>query len=138
VFAGSDWAEIDRVEIDRLIVDFRRTTLDITVEDDIQNFPGVTIDRKADGSILQTQRHLIDSNVKDVRLDGRKLRRRAKSTDMLRRWAGLEELDGLFDFRLLIGELNSLEKETRDKGLIFWAEGGPGLELFVDADFVDN
>jgi hypothetical protein len=73
------------VEIDRLIVDFRRTTLDITVEDDIQNFPGVTIDRKADGSILQTQRHLIDSNVKDVRLDGRKLRRRAKSTDMLRR-----------------------------------------------------
>jgi hypothetical protein len=44
--------------------------LDVTVEGDISDFLGVKLERLPNGSIKMTQPHLIDSILKDLRLDG--------------------------------------------------------------------
>jgi Reverse transcriptase (RNA-dependent DNA polymerase) len=63
ILAGPDKAEIDKV-----IEDIRKAKLDITVEGDIQDFFGINIVRKEDGTIHLTQPHLNDI-VRELRLD---------------------------------------------------------------------
>ena len=51
-----------------MIADIKKAKLDITIEGDIQDFLGVNINRKEDGTIEFTQPHLIDKIMKAVRL----------------------------------------------------------------------
>jgi hypothetical protein len=48
----------------------RRGSLDKTVEGTIDDFLGVKITRKPDGTNHLTQPHMIDSILRDLRLDG--------------------------------------------------------------------
>jgi Reverse transcriptase (RNA-dependent DNA polymerase) len=64
ILAGPNKAKINKV-----IEDIRKAKLDITVEGDIQDFLGINIVRKKDGTIHLTQPHLIDNIVRELRLD---------------------------------------------------------------------
>jgi hypothetical protein len=102
----------DRAEIESVIEDIKRAKLDITVEGDIQDFLGINIKRKEDGSIHLTQPHLIDGVLEDLRLTGDSVHIKA-TPDILRRHAESEAFDGSFDYRSVIGKLNYLERGTR-------------------------
>ena len=56
-------------EIEQAIKDIKKAKLDITIEGDIQDFLGVNIERKEDGTIHLTQPHLIDQILKESRLE---------------------------------------------------------------------
>jgi Reverse transcriptase (RNA-dependent DNA polymerase) len=106
----------NRKEIDRVIKDIQKVKLNITVEGDTQDFLGINIDRKEDGSIHLTQPHLIDSIVKELRLDGAQTKIKttpAKSSVILKRHLDSKDFDGAFDYRSIIGKLNYLEKGSR-------------------------
>jgi hypothetical protein len=60
----------DEKEINQIIKDMQKAKLNITIEEDLQDFLGVNIDRKEDGIIHLTQPHLINQILKDLRLDG--------------------------------------------------------------------
>jgi Reverse transcriptase (RNA-dependent DNA polymerase) len=96
----------DRAEIDQVIKQIQAAKLNITIEGDIQDILGIIIDRKEDGSIHLTQPHLIDSIVKELRLDGKQTKTKAipaKSTVILKRHTDLAAFDGSFDYRSIIG-----------------------------------
>ena len=59
----------DKAEIDQIIKEMQEAKLDITIEGDLQDFLGVNIERKADGTIHLTQPHLIDQILKDLWLN---------------------------------------------------------------------
>jgi len=61
----------DPTEIDKAIQDIKDAKLDITIEGDIQDFLGVNIERRPDGSIHLTQPHLIDQVLEDLKMPGR-------------------------------------------------------------------
>ena len=106
----------DQKEIDQIVKDMKKAKLDITVEGDIQDFLGVNIEKRADGSINMTQPHLIDSILKDLHLDGPNVNTKstpAASSRILRRHQDSEPFDRSFDYRSVIGKLNYLEKATR-------------------------
>jgi hypothetical protein len=60
----------DEKELERAIRDIQKAKLDITIEGDLQDFLGVNIERRKDGTIHLTQPHLIDQILTDLRLDG--------------------------------------------------------------------
>ena len=64
ILAGPNEAEIDQI-----IKEMKQAELDTKVEGDIQDFLGINIEHKKDGSIHLTQPHLIDQTPKDLRLD---------------------------------------------------------------------
>jgi hypothetical protein len=59
----------DEKEFNQIIEDMKRVKLDITVEGGLEDFLGINIDRRKDGTIHLTQPHLIDQILKDLRLD---------------------------------------------------------------------
>jgi len=63
ILAGPDLDEIEQA-----IADIKAAKLDITIEGDIQDFLGVNIDRKPDGSIHMTQPHLIDQILSELKI----------------------------------------------------------------------
>ena len=106
----------DPKEIDQIIKDMQKAKLDITVEGDLQDFLGVNIEQKEDGSIHLTQPHLIDQILKDLRLDKENVKEKAtpaSSSKMLSRHTDSEPFDNSFDYRSVIGKLNYLEKGSR-------------------------
>ena len=62
ILAGPDLKEVERA-----IEDIKKAKLDITIEG--EDFLGVNIDRKKDGTIHLTQPHLIDQILDDFRLE---------------------------------------------------------------------
>jgi hypothetical protein len=112
ILAGPDEAEIDRV-----IEDIKQAGLNITIEGDLQDFLGINIDRKPDGSIHLTQPHLIDQILKDLRLDADDVHTKptpAASSKLLSRHTDSPDFDGVFDYRsVIVGKLNYLEKGSR-------------------------
>ena len=64
MLAGSNKAKIDQI-----IKEMKQAELDMTVKGDIQDFLGINIECKEDGSTHLTQPHLIDQTLKDVHLD---------------------------------------------------------------------
>ena len=103
-------------EIDRIIERMRNAKLDITIEGDLEDFLGVNIDRRDDGTIHLTQPHLIDSILKDLRLDGEGVTTKripASSSKLLKRHADSKAFDGYFNYRSVIGKLNYLERGSR-------------------------
>ena len=103
-------------EIDKVIEDIKKAKLDITIEGDLQDFLGVNIDRKPDGSIHLTQPHLIDQILKDLKMTDDKVKPKttpASSSKLLSRHSESPDFDESFNYRSVIGKLNYLEKATR-------------------------
>ena len=106
----------DKAEMDQIIKEMQEAKLDITIEGDLQDFLGVNIERKADGTIHLTQPHLIDQILKDLRLEDENVTTKpipASSSKLLSRHSESEAFDGSFDYRSVIGKCNYLEKSTR-------------------------
>ena len=106
----------DPKEIDSVIKEIQNVGLDITVEGTLEDFLGVNISRKADGTIHLTQPHLIDQILKDLRLDGDNVTTKttpASSTTLLSRHSESDDFDNSFHYRSVIGKLNYLERGTR-------------------------
>ena len=54
--------------IQAMIKQMQEVGLQLTIEDDLEDFLGVNIDRTSRGAIHLTQPHMIDSILKDMRL----------------------------------------------------------------------
>ncbi|KAI2494618.1 hypothetical protein MHU86_19896 [Fragilaria crotonensis] len=112
LLAGPDKKEIDKI-IDELQ---KKAKLSITVEGDLADFLGVSIDPRTDGTIHLSQPHLIDQILEDLRLNGTNVKSRstpAASSKLLTRQSDSEVFDNSFNYRSVIGKLNYLEKATR-------------------------
>ena len=105
----------DSKEIDQAIEDIKRAKLNITIEGDIQDFLGVNISHKPDGSIHLTQPHLIDQILQDLHMqDNTKPRTTpAASSRLLSRHSSSPDFNGAFNYRSVIGKLNYLDKGSR-------------------------
>ena len=64
-------AELDPTEIDDILKLMRKYKLDITEEGTLEDFMGVNIDRKPDGTIHLTQPYLINNILDDLNLLGK-------------------------------------------------------------------
>jgi hypothetical protein len=106
----------DKEERQQVIKDLKAANLNITEEGDLEDFLGVQIDRKADGSVHLTQPQLIDQILKDLRLDQDNVTTKdvpASSSKILMRHSDSEPFDNSFHYKSVIGKLNYLEKTTR-------------------------
>jgi hypothetical protein len=111
ILAGPDQSEIDQV-----IADIRKAKLDITVEGDIQDFLGVNIDRKEDGTIEFAQPHLIDKILGATRMDRKEVRGKdtpMASSRILGRHSESKSAPNDFHMRSVVGMLNYLDKGSR-------------------------
>jgi hypothetical protein len=112
LLAGPDENEIQQI-IDELQT---KSMLSITVEGDLADFLGVSIERKEDGTIHMTQPHLIEQILGDLRMLDETVKPRstpAASSKVLTRHSQSPDFDGSFNYRSVIGKLNYLEKATR-------------------------
>jgi hypothetical protein len=103
-------------ELDDCITAIKAQGLDITVEGDLADFLGVEIKRESDGTIHLTQPHLIESILKDVRLNHPSVSTKqtpAATSKILGKHPNSDAFDGHFNYRSVIGKLNFLEKSTR-------------------------
>ena len=98
-------ASPDQNEIDQVIKDLRTAKLDITVEGYLQDFLGVNIDKRPDGSMHMSQPHLIDQILKDLRMTDDNVKVKdtpAASSKLLSRHTTSEEFDRSFHYRSVI------------------------------------
>ena len=106
----------DKDEIKQIIKDIKKAGLDITVEGDLQDFLGVNIDHKDDGTIHLSQPHLNDNILKDLHLMDDKVKTKntpAPSSKILSRHPESDNFDNMFTYRSVIGKLKYLEKGSR-------------------------
>jgi hypothetical protein len=85
------------------------------VEGDIQDFLGININSKKDGTVQLTQPHLIDNILQDLNLDKPNTVTKttpASSSKILLRHSDSMPFDKSFEYRSVIGKLNYLEKVT--------------------------
>jgi hypothetical protein len=59
----------DKAEINQIIKEMQKVKLNITVEGDLEDFLGINVDCKKDGTMNLTQPHLIDQILKDLSLE---------------------------------------------------------------------
>ena len=112
MLAGPDKDEIQG-KIDELHV---KAKLQITVEGNLVNFLGVSIERKKDGTIHMTQPHVKEQILQDLRMTDDSMKPRstpAAPLKVLTQHTGSPEFDGSFNYRTLFGKLNYLEKAIR-------------------------
>jgi hypothetical protein len=57
-------------EISQIVTNVKKAKLDRTDEDNIEDFLGINIDIRKDGTVHLTQLHLIDQILKTLRMDG--------------------------------------------------------------------
>ena len=103
-------------EIKDIISDIRSIGLDITEEGDIQDFLGIHIEKKSDGTIKLSQRHLIVQILHDLKMDIDDLKIKetpCKSSEILKVGSQSKPFDGSFHYQSIIGKLNYLEKGNR-------------------------
>jgi hypothetical protein len=106
----------DDNELDAIVSDMKSAGLNLTIEGRIDDFLGVNIDRRDDGTIHLTQPHLIDTILKEMRLHSDNVTVKttpAAVSTILKRESRSEKFDGHFNYRSIIGKLNFLEKSTR-------------------------
>jgi hypothetical protein len=106
----------DESELDAILHKMEGVGLKLTHEEGVEDFLGVKIDRKEDGSIHLTQPQLIDSILQDLRLsDADTTTKTTPSaiTTILGRHLEADPFDQHFHYRSVIGKLNYLEKSTR-------------------------
>jgi hypothetical protein len=106
----------DETELESILLRMKEVGLKITHEDGIEDFLGVKVDRRPDGTIELTQPQLIDSILQDLRLDQNDTT--VKKTPsmislVLGRHLEAEPFDHHFHYRSVVGKLNYLEKSTR-------------------------
>ena len=102
----------DQDEINQIIKEMKQAKLDMAEEGDTQDFLGVNIERKPDGSIHLTQPHLIDQILQDLRLDKDEVLDKnkskkihtipAKSSTMLHRHSDSEPFENSFNYKSVI------------------------------------
>jgi hypothetical protein len=99
--------------------DMKVSGLKLAVDGGISDFLGVKIERQPDGTIrTMSQPQLIDSILKDLRLDGPNVATKntpAKVGVTLNRHPDSQPFDGHLDYRSIIGKANYLEKSTRSE-----------------------
>jgi hypothetical protein len=79
-------------------------------------FLGIEMQKKEDGSLSLSQPQLIDSILKDLRMESENVAKRmtpSLKTRVLHKDAQGEPFDESFHYRSIIGKLNYLEKSTR-------------------------
>jgi hypothetical protein len=106
----------DADELDRILEEIKLAGLDITHEVGLDDFLGVNIDRRDDGTIYLTQPRLIQSILNDLRLDGDNVTGKStpmSSSKLLSRHPDSPAFDGHFNYCRVIGKLLFLEKSTR-------------------------
>ena len=89
---------------------------DVTDEGDIDDYLGVKIQRQENNTITLTQPHLIDSILKHVKLDSPNAVTNpypAATTVLLHKDPEGEDHDTSWNYRLVIGKPNFLERSTR-------------------------
>jgi hypothetical protein len=106
----------DKAKTNQIIKEMQKVKLNVTVEGDLEDFLGINVDRRKDGTMNLTQPHLIDQILKDLRLEDENVTAKdtpASSSKTLRRHTDSEPFDGSFNYRSVIGKLNYLEKGSR-------------------------
>jgi hypothetical protein len=106
----------DDVELDEIMAQITGTGLKITSKATLEDFLGVNINRTPKGTIELTQTRLLDSIIKDLRLDKPNVAHKdtpCASSKLLSAHTGSEGFDGHFHYRSVIGKMNYLEKCTR-------------------------
>jgi hypothetical protein len=106
----------DEHELDSIIQQMKDVGLKITSEGSIEDFLGINIERKSDGSFVLTQKRLIDSILHDLGLDRGNVTPKqtpTSSSKILSKHPSSPIFDGHFHYRSVIGKLNYLEKSTR-------------------------
>jgi Reverse transcriptase (RNA-dependent DNA polymerase) len=107
----------DEKEIESIIRELQtKSKLTITVEGDLADFLGVSIDRRKNGTIHLSQPHLIDQILTDLKMKDDKVKPKstpAASSKLLTRHSDSQPFDNSFNYRSVIGKLNYLEKATR-------------------------
>jgi hypothetical protein len=106
----------DPKELDDIIQQMKDHGLKITSEGGIEDFLGITIERKSNGTFELTQKHLIDSILQDLGLNKENVTIKtipAASSKILSKHPESEPFDNHFHYRSVIGKLNYLEKSTR-------------------------
>ncbi|KAI2497426.1 hypothetical protein MHU86_17084 [Fragilaria crotonensis] len=149
LLAGPDKKEIDKI-IDELQ---KKAKLSITVEGDLADFLGVSIDRRTDGTIHLSQPHLIDQILEDLRLNGTNVKSRSTpAASIIGKLNYLEKAtrsDIAYAVHQCARFVSDPKKEhgdavrwlgryllgTRDKGTIMQPMTNKDLEVFVDASF---
>ena len=105
-----------KTELNKTIQDIKDASLDITVEGDLEDFLGIQMDRRPDGTIHMSQPHLIKQIMKDIKVDPVKLNPKPTpmvSSRILKRHSDSAKHDNSFHYRSVIGKLNYLEKGSR-------------------------
>ena len=103
-------------EVAEVVKSIKEAGLNVTVEGTLEDFLGVNIERKEDGTIHLTQPHLIDKILSDLKMNDDNLKEKstpAASSRILSFHSESERFDGSFHYRSIIGKLNFLEKSTR-------------------------
>jgi hypothetical protein len=106
----------DEKELDAIVQKMNEVGLKITCEGGIEDFLGINIERKEDGSFILTQKRLIDSILKDLGLNRTNVLPKqtpTASSKVLSKHPESDAFDGHFHYRSVIGKLNYLEKSTR-------------------------
>ena len=106
----------DPKELDQIMDEIKTTGLKITSEEGIDDFLGVHIDKKDDGSFELTQPHLITSILEDLGLNKENVAIKstpAATSKLLSRHPSSPVFDEHFHYRRVIGKMNYLEKCTR-------------------------
>ena len=103
-------------ELRKTIEEIEGTGLKITVEGELEDFLGVRMDRRKDGTIHMSQPLLVKQIMDDLKVDAMKLS--PKPTPMvlsriLKRHHQSKPHDRSFHYRSIIGKLNYLEKGSR-------------------------
>ena len=103
-------------EVASVVESIKKAGLNVTIEGALEDFLGVNIDRKDDGTIHLTQPHLIDKILMDLKMNQDDLKVKttpAASSRILSIHSESERFDKSFHYRSIIGKLNFLEKSTR-------------------------
>jgi hypothetical protein len=103
-------------DVDKFIADLRAAKFNVTDEGQLSDYLGVKIEKLPEGKFKLSQPHLIDQILEDLGLD--KPNTLEKPTPALSSKIIGRDLDGKpfnerWDYRLVIGKLNFLEKSTR-------------------------
>jgi Reverse transcriptase (RNA-dependent DNA polymerase) len=105
----------DSDELDDIIEQIKSTGLKITSEATLEDFLGVNIDHREDGTIHMTQTRLIDSILADLGLDKPNVAGKdtpAATSKLLSHHPRSAPFDCHFDYRSVVGKMLYLEKCT--------------------------
>lgn len=93
-----------------------KAKLAITVEGDLADFLGVSVNRRPDGTIHMSQPHLINQILDNLRMNDDAVNAKptpAASSKLLMRHSDSKPSDNSFNYRSVINKLNYLGKATR-------------------------